>query len=152
MRFITIFVFTLLFNSAVFAELIKPSPNINPKEVISIQLDALMINDLPYQDAGINQTWEFAHPQNRKFTGPLSNFTKMMKSKSYILMLNHIKHDIIFVSKIENTANYFVELQDKLGNNYGFTWIVKKVLTNGIYKDYWMTTGVSNPLPLAKSA
>ena len=23
----------------------------------------------------LSQTWEFAHPQNRQYTGPLSNFT-----------------------------------------------------------------------------
>ena len=109
-------------------------------------------NNSPYKDADISQTWEFAHPQNRQYTGPLSNFTLMMKSDSYSLILNHIDHNIIFVSKDDMTANYFVELTDKTGDKIGFTWTVKKVLNEGKFKDCWMTTGVSQPLQLAKSA
>ena len=62
MRFIPIIFISLLYNFSVLAELINPNPNIKPEEVISIQLNALMDNDSPYQDAGISQTWEFAHP------------------------------------------------------------------------------------------
>ena len=50
--------------------MIKPDPSISAKDVISIQLKALQINNSPFEDAGIEQTWEFAHPNNRKFTGP----------------------------------------------------------------------------------
>jgi|TARA_B110000263_G_C14985293_1_gene363421 hypothetical protein len=152
MRFIAILFISLLFNFSVFADLIKPNPNINPEKVIKIQLDALMNNNMPYKDAGILQTWEFAHPQNRLYTGPISNFTLMMKSNPYSLMLEHANHNIIFVSKNLNIANYFVELTDKIGNKFGFTWTVKKVVASGVFKDCWMTSGVSNPLPLAKSA
>ena len=152
MRLITLIYICLLFNTSAIAELIYPNPNIDPKKVISIQLDALMNNDLPFKDAGISQTWEFAHPQNRNFTGPLGKFTKMMKSKSYALMLNHTKYEIIVVSQNDNIANYFVELTDKTGNKFGFTWTVSKVLQEGIFKNCWMTTSVSQPLPLAKSA
>ena len=152
MRFISLIIISLFFNFTVLADLIKPNPNIKPDEVIMIQLEALKENNSPYKDAGISQTWEFAHPQNRQYTGPLSNFTLMMKSDSYSLMLNHINHNVIFVSKDDHTANYFVELTDKSGDKFGFTWTVKKVLNNGKFKDCWMTTGVSQPLPLDNSA
>ena len=66
------------------AEMIKPDPSISAKDVISIQLKALQTNNLPFEDAGIEQTWEFAHPNNRKFTGPLNNFIRMIK-KPFIL-------------------------------------------------------------------
>ena len=152
MRLIPIILIYLFINTSVLADIINPNPNIKPKEVIAIQLNALMDNDLPYLDSGILQTWEFAHPQNRQYTGPLSNFTLMMKSNSYASMLDHTDHNIIFVSESSNTANYFVELTDKIGNKLGFTWTVKKVITEGKYKNCWMTSGVSRPLPLAKSA
>ena len=145
MRFILIIFATLLFNFSVLADLINPNPNILPEKVISIQLEALMKNDMPYQDAGISQTWEFAHPKNRQFTGPLANFKQMMKSDSYGLMIDHINHNIIYVSDNENMANYFVELTDKTGNKFGFTWIVSKVLVDGKFKNCWMTTSVSGP-------
>ena len=152
MRFISVIIISIFLNFTVLADIVKPTPDIKPEEVITIQLKALKENNSPYKDAGINQTWEFAHPQNRQYTGPLSNFTLMMKSDSYSLLLNHINHNIFFVFKDDNTANYFVELTDKTGDKFGFTWTVKKVLIKGKFKDCWMTTGVSQPLPLAKSA
>ena len=151
MRFILISTLILI-NSSVFAELVKPNPLINPLSVITIQLEALKENNSPYEDAGIEQTWEFAHPQNRQYTGPLSNFKLMMRSNSYSLMINHSNHNIIFVSIDEETANYFIEITDKIGNKFGFTWTVKKVLTQGEWLNCWMTSGVSSPMPLAKSA
>ena len=152
MKFILILITSLILNFTVLAEIIKPNPNINPKDVIIIQLDALMNNDTPFKDAGILQTWEFAHPMNRQYTGPLSNFTQMMKSNSYSSMINHLSHNIIIVSQEKDLSNYFVELIDKNGNKLGFTWIVKKVSLEGQFTDCWMTTAVSQPLPLAKSA
>lgn len=151
MRFILISILILI-NTSVFAKLIKPNPSINPLSVITIQLEALKENNSPYEDAGIEQTWEFAHPQNRQYTGPLSNFKLMMKSNSYSLMLNHSNHNIIFVSMDANTANYFIEITDKIGNKFGFTWTVKRVLIKGEWFNCWMTSGVSSPMPLAKSA
>ena len=61
------------------AEILKPSTDINPKKVVIIQLSALMKNDNPYKDHGIIQTWEFAHPNNQKVTGPIERFKKMLK-------------------------------------------------------------------------
>ena len=141
-----------MLNVSVLAELKKPNPDISPEKVIKIQLEALMNNNIPSPNSGIIQTWEFAHPLNREYTGPLSNFTKMLKSEPYSLMLEHTKHKIIFVSMNNNSANYFVELTDKAGNLLGFTWTVKKVMVNGPFKDCWMTSAVSAPLSLAKSA
>ena len=56
------------------AELIKPKSSIVPSDVVKIQLTALQKNDLDYKDSGIEQTWNFAHPNNKKVTGPLNNF------------------------------------------------------------------------------
>lgn len=78
---IVLFLYILLISEAVHAELLKPSLNLDPQEVISLQLNALKDNNSSYINAaGIEQTWEFAHLFNRKFTGPLSNFADMMYS------------------------------------------------------------------------
>ena len=151
MMFRILFIITLVFNFSVFGDTLFPNPNIKPYNVVEIQLNALMKNDTPFKDAGIEQTWEFAHPQNRQYTGPLSNFKLMMKAGNYSLMLKHSNHKIIVVSEDDNIANYFVELVDKLDNKFGFTWTVSKVLAEGKYKNCWMTTAVSRPMPLAKS-
>ena len=135
-----------------FAELLKPNPALKPIEVISIQLNALKDNNNPYLNAGVAQTWEFAHPSNRKYTGPLESFIKMMYTPFYILMLDHTDHNIIIVSERDFIIYFFVEIIDKEGKKFGFTWTLEKVITESKFKDCWMTTAVSQPLPLAKSA
>ena len=83
LKFLKLFVIILFLNqSSAIADFVKPNSNIKPDEVIKIQLKSLMKNDVPSKDNGIKQTWEFAHPSNQRFTGPLDNFTKMIKGDS----------------------------------------------------------------------
>ena len=149
---IVLFLYILLTSEIVIAELLKPTPNLQPQEVISIQLNALKDNNNPYEDAGIEQKWVFAHPSNKIFTGPLSNFIKIMYSSSYVIMLYHLEYNIILVSNEVNVSYFFIELTDKEASKFGFRWIMEKVIINSEFKDCWMTIGVSKPLPIAKSA
>ena len=151
MRLILFIILFSFFITSLKAELLKPDSSIKPIDVISIQLSALQKNDIPFDNAGIAQTWEFAHPFNRNYTGPLDNFTSMMYSPSYVIMLNHEYHNIIFLSQDDQQAFYFIELTDKFGNQFGFKWTLKKVLSEGDYQNCWMTIGVSRPMSLAKS-
>ena len=152
MRFILITIIFFLYIIPLKADLLKPNPSIKPEEVISIQLSALQKNSIPFDNAGITQTWEFAHPSNRQYTGPLEKFISMMYSPSYIVMLDHQYHNIIPVSQEEDDiAFFFIELTDKIGNKFGFQWTLQKVLIEGDYKNCWMTVGVSQPIPLAQS-
>ena len=74
------------------ANIIKPNTAIEPLQVVKIQLRSLKNNDNPISDNGINQTWEFAHPNNKMFTGPLKKFKNMLKGDSYSMLLNHFAH------------------------------------------------------------
>tara|TARA_Y100001936_G_C15997829_1_gene626111 strand:- start:39 stop:494 length:456 start_codon:yes stop_codon:yes gene_type:complete len=145
-----IFIFILLNCNLINAKIIKPNPSIKPIDVISIQLEALKNNNDPFDDAGIIQTWEFAHPNNRIFTGPINNFIKMIKNPSYSMMLDHLDHKINTIKENDSISLYFVELIDWKGNKYGFEWIVSKVEDDSEFKNCWMTSGVSQPLPMAK--
>ena len=145
-------IFFVGFVSSANAEMIKPDPSISAKDVISIQLKALQINNSPFEDAGIEQTWEFAHPNNRKFTGPLNNFIRMIKNPSYSMMIDHLEHNIIPVEEKETSSYFFVELIDVNGKKYGFEWTVEKVSENGDFKDCWMTVGVSTPMLLSQAS
>ena len=64
-------VFFFIFTNISNADLVKPNSNLKPFEVLMIQLNSLKNNNKPYKDAGIEQTWEFAHPNNKEITGPL---------------------------------------------------------------------------------
>ena len=152
MRFISIITFIILFSTPLLAELLKPSPEINPEDVVKVQLSSLMNNNEPYLNAGIEQTWEFAHPSNRAFTGPIQRFTQMMYAPSYAVMLDHKKHDIIEVKLDNNVAYFFIELTSIDGKMFGFKWTLEKVKEEGGFKDCWMTTAVSTPMPLSTSS
>jgi|TARA_A100001011_G_scaffold322942_1_gene344570 hypothetical protein len=133
------------------AEIIKPSTNIKPSQVIKIQLKSLMKNDAPYIDQGIEQTWEFAHPNNQKFTGPLSRFKEMIKGDSYNMLINHISHEVLEIYIEDERALYEVTVLDSDKKYYKFRWQVEKFLDKGPLKNCWLTTVVSQPIPLGSS-
>ena len=149
---VLIILFAIFISDITLAELLKPNPSLKPIEVVSIQLNALKDNNNPYLNAGVAQTWEFSHPSNRKYTGPFEKFVNMMYTPSYIIMIDHTDHNIIYVSDRDFIIHYFVEITNKEGNKFGFTWTLEKVIAESKFKDCWMTTAVSQPLPLAKSA
>ena len=62
----SIFVFLLINITPTKADLKIPNNLILPAEVIKIQLIGLMENDKDFKDSGIEQTWNFAHPDNKK--------------------------------------------------------------------------------------
>ena len=133
------------------AELLKPNNSISPKEVVSIQLTGLKDNDREYKDSGIEQTWNFAHPSNKKVTGPLDKFKRMIKGDSYQMMINHLSHTITKLGSGENWAQFEVILLDKDKIYHKFNWQVEKYETDGPLKDCWLTTMVSSPIPLGSS-
>ena len=76
-----VLIFFLISISISKADLLKPNSKIEPSEVVKIQLIGLQKNDLGYKDSGIEQTWNFAHPNNKKVTGPLDNFKRMISDE-----------------------------------------------------------------------
>ena len=145
-----ILIFFLIFRSS-FADIIKPSVDIEPNEVVKIQLSALMKNDFPNKDSGIVQTWEFAHPNNQKVTGPIERFKNMMKTDSYSMLLNHSNHEVSEVYKSDKVATFEVTVMDKKKKYYKFKWQVEKYKIDGTLKNCWLTTAVSQPIPLGSS-
>ena len=146
-------IFLILFLSISFskAELINPNSSIKPAEVVKIQLTGLKNNDKEFQDSGIEQTWNFAHPNNKKVTGPLDNFKRMIKGDSYQMMINHLSHTITKLGESENWAQFEVIILDKDKIYHKFNWQVEKYTIDGDLKDCWLTTMVSNPIPLGSS-
>ena len=133
------------------AELIKPKSSIVPSDVVKIQLTALQKNDLDYKDSGIEQTWNFAHPNNKKVTGPLNNFKRMIKGDSYQMMINHLSHTITQLGSSDIWAQFEVVILDKDKIYHKFNWQVEKYILDGMLKYCWLTTMVSNPIPLGSS-
>ena len=133
------------------AELINPNSNIKPEEVVKIQLEGLQKNNIDFKDSGIEQTWKFAHPNNKKNTGPLPNFKMMIKGNSYQMLLDHISYTITELGSSDNWAQFEVIILDKDKIYHKFNWRVEKYIEEGPLKDCWLTTMVSNPISLGNS-
>ena len=148
---VIIFFLAVMFIVTAKADLVKPNDNIEPYQVVKIQLSGLMKNDDPSIDYGIKQTWEFAHPSNKKFTGPLPKFINMLKSDSYKMLLNHLDSEVIEVFRSNNKHGFEVTILGEDKNYYKFKWVVEKYYEEGPLKDCWLTTLVSNPVSLGSS-
>ena len=133
------------------ADLKSPNNLILPAEVIKIQLVGLMDNDKDFKDSGIEQTWNFAHPNNKKNTGPLPNFKMMIKGNSYQMLIDHLNHTITELGSSDKWAQFEVIILDKNKIYHKFNWQVEKYTVDGPLKDCWLTTMVSNPISLGSS-
>ena len=145
------FIIVSIFITSSVAEILVPNSQIKPSEVVKIQLTGLQKNDLEFKDGGIVQTWNFAHPNNKKVTGPLPNFKRMIKGDSYQMMLNHLSHTITELGSSDKWAQFEVIILDKNKIYHKFNWQVEKYTLDGVLKDCWLTTMVSNPIPLGSS-
>ncbi len=147
----SILVILLVCTSISKADLLKPKKDILPSEVVKIQLTGLQNNDSHFKDGGIEQTWNFAHPNNKRVTGPLDNFKRMIKSDSYQMMIDHLSHTITEVGSSDKWAQFEVIILDRNKIYHKFNWQVEKYTLDGTLKDCWMTTMVSSPIPLGSS-
>ena len=146
-----ILVILLFFSKISYADnLVKPSPDINPIDVVEVQLFALQSND--ESDFGIRQTWEFAHPRNKMATGPLPRFTSMIKTPAYSILLNNLKFETREIFNDGKTAGIAVRIEAKDNKAYTYMWTLEKITEEGPLKGIWMTSGVSSPRLLAEGS
>tara|TARA_B100000686_G_C16483560_1_gene808370 strand:+ start:258 stop:719 length:462 start_codon:yes stop_codon:yes gene_type:complete len=144
-------VFFFIFTNISNADLVKPSSKFKPFEVLMIQLNSLKNNNKPYKDAGIEQTWEFAHPSNKAVTGPLEKFKKMIYSDSYKILISHENNESIVLKDTPDKFVYKVYVLSKDKKKYYYIWQIEKVKKEGQFKNCWMTTAVSDPIYLGET-
>ena len=132
------------------ADLTKPNTSLKPFDVLMIQLNSLQKNNVPYKDAGIEQTWEFAHPFNKASTGPLEKFKRMIYSKNYKILISHTDAKTIILKETSDKFVFKVNVLSKDKKKYYYIWQIEKVKQEGKLKNCWMTTGVSDPTYLGE--
>ena len=125
------------------AELIKPNKKFDPYDVVKIQLVALKNND--EKDQGIKQTWLFAHPDNKKITGPYERFRIMIYGQQYKYLMNHSSHKIKLITNIPNTYVYRIEILTNDKKLFFYEWHVQKGSDNNC-QNCWFTSAVSQPV------
>ena len=126
-------------------KLTNPNSSLKPIEVLTIQLNSLKRNNIPFKDAGIEQVWNFAHPSNKKITGPLEKFKKMIYSKNYQMLIGHENNEVTILSEDGDRSVYNVYILSKDKKRYSYIWQIERVKIEGEFKNCWMTTSVSNP-------
>ncbi len=118
-----------------------PDPSLSPEDVVSIQIEALQHNDTPYEDRGIEVTFNFASPTNKRVTGPLERFKVMVRSPVYGPMIDHrgaqyenvrvegdlALVDVILLSNDGQYHGYRFRLSRQHGNQYEGSWMIDAV-------------------------
>ena len=120
---------------------LRPRPAYPPEEVVRIQIEALGDNDRPHSDAGIEITFRFASPANKKATGPLPRFIEMVHNPAYRPMLNHRGARYGKLKREGNQASQTVILKTREGSRVGYLFQLSRQ-TEAPFKDCWMTDSV----------
>ncbi len=119
----------------------EPDPSLAPQDVVSIQISALRNNDIPYKDRGIEVTFNFASPANKRMTGPIERFKEMVRNPVYGPMINH--RDAKYENHVVEGefARIDVILNSKEGEYLGYRFILSRQHGNE-YEGSWMTDAV----------
>jgi len=80
---VTAFISLFTFQSWAVSEIKEayPDPGFTPSEVVRVQLNAMQQNGP--SNFGIEVTFRFASPSNKRFTSPLKRFIQLVKNPSY---------------------------------------------------------------------
>ena len=123
---------------------VLPNDIFSAIEVVELQMTSLQTNS-KINNAGIYQCWLFAHPENKKYTGPFSNFKRMIADTSYKILLNSIKFKTQLISKSDKVVKYSVVIDAFDNKRYQLNWVLEKAKLNKDCKNCWMTTVVTQP-------
>ena len=141
--FIIFSLFLIIKNEKAFSNVL-PNDIFSASEVIELQMSALQTNSIS-NNAGIYQCWLFAHPENKKYTGPFSNFKNMIANTSYRILLNSVKFKTNLLSKVNDVVKFSVEVDGSDNKRYNLIWILEKAKINDKCLKCWMTTSVTQP-------
>ena len=96
-------------------------------------------------NSGIYQCWLFAHPENKKYTGPYNNFKRMISDTPYKILLNSTKFKISLLNKNQEIAKYSVDVDGYDNRRYNLNWVLERAKLDQNCKNCWMTTSVTQP-------
>jgi hypothetical protein len=116
-----------------------PTPELEPADVVRIQVEALRGNGP--DDEGIEVTFRFASPGNKRSTGPLARFAEMVRTAPYDRLLNHLNAEYSPTKLSDDKAYQLVTITDRLGVKITYLWVLSKQI-EGEFEGCWMTDAV----------
>ena len=129
---ITSFIFILININRAISDVL-PNDLFSSVEVVELQMSSLQTNSIK-NNSGIYQCWLFAHTENRRYTGPFSNFKIMISDTSYNILLNSTKFKIRLIEENKNKAAYSVNVDAYDNKRYNLTWLLEKASVRKIAK------------------
>ena len=126
---------------------ISPSSDLSAFEVVEIQLLGLKTSGRDRM-FGIEQVWLFAHPDNKRVTGPLERFAKLFENPAYAPLVGHSSASIEEIDGEDGVARFVVTVLAQDGQTYGYQWVLRLNRENVAGAgdgDIWMTSAVSAP-------
>ena len=117
-----------------------PEPKLKPNDVVRLQLLAMQQND--DSDFGIEVTFRFASPANKKQTGPLKRFIRLVRNPSYRPLLNHINATFLELTVEEVFAVQDVIITTSNGERIGYRFRLS-IQKGPLYPGCWMTDSVT---------
>ena len=116
-----------------------PEPELKPNDVVRLQLLAMQQND--DSDFGIEVTFRFASPANKKQTGPLKRFIRLVRNPSYRPLLNHINATLLELNIEDDFAVQDVIITTSNGERIGYRFRLS-IQKGPLYPGCWMTDSV----------
>ena len=116
-----------------------PEPKLKPNDVVRLQLLAMQQND--ESNFGIEVTFRFASPANKKQTGPLSRFISLVRNPSYSPLLNHLNATFLELTFEDDFAIQDVIITTSKGKRIGYRFRLS-IQKGPIYPECWMTDSV----------
>ena len=119
----------------------QPHPRLTPRQVVSLQLDALQNNDLMKGDMGIRLAFMFASPQNRATTGPVERFIALVKNPLYAGLIGFERAEFGPLRMNADNAQQLVRLHYHRGDDASYVFSLSRQI-DGVYTGCWMVDGV----------
>lgn len=116
----------------------KNKPQMNAKDIIRLQMNSLQKNK---NDSGIKLAFKYASPENKKSTGPYSNFKRMVQNKNYKHLLNCKSWKFVpktIRKKRDEEYSILVEVLSKDNKKYNYRF----TLTRQPKTLFWRTDSV----------
>lgn len=122
-------------------DLPTPDPADGPGDAVSVQIEALGENDDPYENAGIMTAYNYASPANRRSTGPLDRFVRMVRSQRYNVMVDFEEAVRGPMERSGDSAEQKVTITGKSGRTVTYNFGLS-VRSGGGFDGCWMTDSV----------
>jgi hypothetical protein len=121
---------------------LTPRPELTPEQVVAYQVAALQHNDDPKPDAGIERAFRFASPSNKKVTGPVENFARIVKGPAYAPLLNNASSSIVGSEEKDDQAKIALKVVAADGRQVTYVFVLSRQ-HEGEFNQCWMTDGVA---------